>query len=145
MRWLPICCVATCVFLTAALAARDQTPAAPMTPGRLAIALLTPGPELNAKLAAALASDQAGLRIVAARAIGVMGLNEAVLSKALQDALGREQNDAVAEAGRRRIRERLAAVTAGLARDLIEKDVRPADESRLIDQFMNKLEAETRP
>ena len=52
---------------------------------------------------------------------------------------------ALAEAGRRRIRERLAAVTAGLARDVIEKDVRPADESRLIDQFMNQLEAETRP
>jgi TonB family protein len=82
--------------LTQVLLARDQAPAAPMTPGRLAIALLTPGPELNAKLATALASDQAGLRIIAARAIGVMGLNEAVLSKALQDALGREQNDAVA-------------------------------------------------
>jgi TonB family protein len=85
-----------CALFTAAIAARDQTPAAPMTPGQLAIALLTPGPELTAKLVAGLSNDQPGMRVVAARAIGVMGLNDPALEKALRDALADEQNDAVA-------------------------------------------------
>ncbi|HEY2664471.1 MAG TPA: hypothetical protein VGI47_09035 [Candidatus Binataceae bacterium] len=52
---------------------------------------------------------------------------------------------ALAETGRRRIRERLAALTTSLARDLVEKNVGAADESHLIDEFMNQLGAETRP
>jgi F0F1-type ATP synthase membrane subunit b/b' len=54
-------------------------------------------------------------------------------------------SSALAETGRRRIRERLAAVTADLARDLIAKNFGASDESHLIDQFMNELGRESRP
>jgi len=54
-------------------------------------------------------------------------------------------SSALAETGRRRIRQRLAAVTANLARDLIAQNFGASDQSRLIDEFMNKIGQESHP
>ncbi len=49
---------------------------------------------------------------------------------------------AVVEAAQRRVRERLAATAANLARDLIAKSFEASDQSRLIDNFMEKIRNE---
>jgi F0F1-type ATP synthase membrane subunit b/b' len=49
---------------------------------------------------------------------------------------------ALLDASRRRVRARLAASAAGLARDLIFKSFAPADQHRLVDGFMEKLREE---
>jgi len=49
---------------------------------------------------------------------------------------------AIAQAGQRRVRERLAATAANLARDLIARAFEPSDQGRLIDGFMEKLHQE---
>jgi F-type H+-transporting ATPase subunit b len=49
---------------------------------------------------------------------------------------------AIVEAAQRRVRERLAATAANLARDLIAKSFEPSDQARLIDSFMEKIRHE---
>jgi F0F1-type ATP synthase membrane subunit b/b' len=49
---------------------------------------------------------------------------------------------AVVEAAQRRVRERLAATAANLARDLIAKSFEASDQARLIDSFMEKIRHE---
>jgi F0F1-type ATP synthase membrane subunit b/b' len=51
---------------------------------------------------------------------------------------------AMTEAAQRRVRERLAAATATLARDLIARNFSGDDQGRLIEGFMDKLEQEGR-
>jgi F-type H+-transporting ATPase subunit b len=52
---------------------------------------------------------------------------------------------ALAELAQRRVRERLAATSAALARELILRSFRPSDQARLIDGFMDRLGQESRP
>ena len=49
---------------------------------------------------------------------------------------------AIVEAAQRRVRERLAATAANLARDLIAKSFEASDQARLIDSFMDKIRNE---
>ena len=49
---------------------------------------------------------------------------------------------AIVEAAQRRVRERLAANAANLARDLIAKSFEASDQARLIDNFMDKIQHE---
>jgi len=49
---------------------------------------------------------------------------------------------AIVEAAQRRVRERLAANAANIARDLIAKSFEASDQARLIDSFMDKIQAE---
>lgn len=49
---------------------------------------------------------------------------------------------AIVEAAQRRVRERLAATAANLARDLIAKSFEASDQARLIDSFMDKIRHE---
>ncbi|HVN29198.1 MAG TPA: ATP synthase F0 subunit B [Candidatus Binataceae bacterium] len=49
---------------------------------------------------------------------------------------------ALAEAGQRRVREELAAVTARLARDLIARSFDSSDQQRLVENFTERLEGE---
>lgn len=49
---------------------------------------------------------------------------------------------AIVDAAQRRVRERLAATAANLARDLIAKIFDASDQSRLIDNFMEKIRHE---
>ncbi|HLI80517.1 MAG TPA: ATP synthase F0 subunit B [Candidatus Binataceae bacterium] len=49
---------------------------------------------------------------------------------------------ALIDAAQRRVRERLAATAANLARDLIAKTFEASDQSRLIDNFMDKIRNE---
>ncbi|HVA79424.1 MAG TPA: hypothetical protein VNF29_00690 [Candidatus Binataceae bacterium] len=51
---------------------------------------------------------------------------------------------AIAEAAQRRVRARLAAASARLARDLIARDFSADDQGRLIDGFMDRLGQEGR-
>lgn len=51
---------------------------------------------------------------------------------------------AVIEGARRRLRERLAAVAAELARDLVRRDFTADDQGRLLQNFSNRLAAEAR-
>jgi hypothetical protein len=59
-------------------------PSAPLTPGQLAIRSLTPGADLTSAVTAALASDQPGLRIGAARLEAALGQPEASVDAALR-------------------------------------------------------------
>jgi F-type H+-transporting ATPase subunit b len=52
---------------------------------------------------------------------------------------------AIVEAAQRRVRERLAANAANIARELITKSFEPSDQARLIDSFMDKIRNEARP
>ena len=49
---------------------------------------------------------------------------------------------AIVEAAQRRVRERLAATAANLARDLIAKSFEASDQARLVDSFMDKIRHE---
>ena len=49
---------------------------------------------------------------------------------------------AITEAAQRRVRERLAATATNLARELVAKNLEAADQSRLIDNFMEKIRTE---
>ena len=49
---------------------------------------------------------------------------------------------AIVDAAQRRVRERLAATAARLARELIEKSFEAADQARLIDSFIDKIRHE---
>jgi F-type H+-transporting ATPase subunit b len=49
---------------------------------------------------------------------------------------------AIVEAAQRRVRERLAANAANLARDLIAKSFEASDQARLIDNFMDRIRNE---
>jgi F-type H+-transporting ATPase subunit b len=49
---------------------------------------------------------------------------------------------AIVEAAQRRVRERLAATAANLARDLIAKSFAASDQARLVDSFMEKIRLE---
>lgn len=49
---------------------------------------------------------------------------------------------AIIDAAQRRVRQRLAATAANLARDLIAKSFEASDQSRLIDNFMDKIRHE---
>ncbi len=49
---------------------------------------------------------------------------------------------AITEAAQRRIRAELAAVSARLARDLIQRSFESSDQNRLLDNFMGRLEGE---
>ncbi len=49
---------------------------------------------------------------------------------------------AMVESAQRRVRERLAAATANLARDLIARSFEASDQARLIDSFMDKIRHE---
>jgi F0F1-type ATP synthase membrane subunit b/b' len=49
---------------------------------------------------------------------------------------------ALVDAAQRRVRERLAATAANLARELIARSFEAADQSRLIDNFMDKIRHE---
>ena len=49
---------------------------------------------------------------------------------------------ALTEAGQRRVREELAAVTAQLARDLIARSFDSSDQQRLVETFTERLEGE---
>jgi len=49
---------------------------------------------------------------------------------------------AIVEAAQRRVRERLAANAANIARDLIAASFEPADQARLVDNFMDKIRTE---
>ena len=49
---------------------------------------------------------------------------------------------AITEAAQRRVRERLAATAANLARELIAKTFDASDQARLIDSFMDKIRHE---
>jgi F-type H+-transporting ATPase subunit b len=49
---------------------------------------------------------------------------------------------AITDAAQRRVRERLAASAANLARDLIARSFEASDQSRLIDNFMDKIRHE---
>jgi F-type H+-transporting ATPase subunit b len=49
---------------------------------------------------------------------------------------------AITDAAQRRVRERLAATAANLARDLIARSFESSDQSRLIDNFMDKIRHE---
>jgi F-type H+-transporting ATPase subunit b len=51
-------------------------------------------------------------------------------------------SSAIVEAAQRRVRERLAANAADLARDLIAKSFELADQARLIDGFMDRIQHE---
>jgi len=51
---------------------------------------------------------------------------------------------ATREAGQRRMREALAAATGRLARAMIVRDFKPADQNRLLDSFVAKLRDEAR-
>ncbi|HUA35003.1 MAG TPA: hypothetical protein VMA09_15450 [Candidatus Binataceae bacterium] len=51
-------------------------------------------------------------------------------------------SNALAEAGQRRVREELAAVTASLARDLIARSFDSSDQQRLVETFTERLEGE---
>ena len=86
----------TCALIETAAGGAQDAGAAKLTPGQLAIQTLTPGPALNTALALALGSDQASLRVVAARAIGTMAIHDPSLDTALRDALARETNAGVA-------------------------------------------------
>ena len=52
---------------------------------------------------------------------------------------------AIVEAAQRRVRERLAANAANIARELIAKSFEASDQARLIDSFMDKIRNEARP
>ncbi len=52
---------------------------------------------------------------------------------------------AIVEAAQRRVRERLAANAANIARELITKSFEASDQARLIDSFMDKIRNEARP
>jgi F-type H+-transporting ATPase subunit b len=96
-----------------------------------------------AKLEAEKALLAREMRETTAREVGrIREIAERTAARIKQDA--QMASTALAETGRRRIREQLAAVTTNLARDLIEKNFAAADQSHLIDEFMNQLEAETR-
>ena len=86
----------TCALIETAAGGAQDAGAAKLTPGQLAIQTLTPGPALNTALALALGSDQASLRVVAARAIGTMAIHDPSLDTALREALARETNAGVA-------------------------------------------------
>jgi F0F1-type ATP synthase membrane subunit b/b' len=49
---------------------------------------------------------------------------------------------AITDAAQRRVRERLAATAASLAFELIAKSFEASDQSRLIDNFMDKIRHE---
>ena len=49
---------------------------------------------------------------------------------------------AITDAAQRRVRERLAATAANLARELIAKSFEASDQARLIDSFMDKIRHE---
>lgn len=51
---------------------------------------------------------------------------------------------AVADAAQRRVRERLAAAAANVARELIARSFEASDQGRLVDSFMEKLREEAR-
>jgi F-type H+-transporting ATPase subunit b len=51
---------------------------------------------------------------------------------------------AAREAGQRRLREALAAATGRLARDLIQLNFQPADQTRLLETFVSRLGEEAR-
>lgn len=51
---------------------------------------------------------------------------------------------ALREAGQRRVRTALASATETVARDLIERDFRPADQARLLGGFVTRLDEEAR-
>jgi F0F1-type ATP synthase membrane subunit b/b' len=51
-------------------------------------------------------------------------------------------SNALADAGQRRVREELAAVTAQLARDLIARSFDASDQARLVETFTERLEGE---
>lgn len=50
--------------------------------------------------------------------------------------------NAAVDAAQRRVRARLAASAAGIARELISKTFQAADQNRLVDSFMDKLRQE---
>jgi F-type H+-transporting ATPase subunit b len=52
---------------------------------------------------------------------------------------------AMAESAQRRLRARLAASAAQIARGLIERNFQTADQSRLVTDFVDKLKEEARP
>ena len=49
---------------------------------------------------------------------------------------------AIVDAAQRRVRERLAATAANLARDLIARSFEASDQARLVDSFMDKIRHE---
>jgi F-type H+-transporting ATPase subunit b len=51
---------------------------------------------------------------------------------------------AIADAAQRRVRERLAAAAANVARELIARSFEASDQGRLVDSFMDKLREEAR-
>jgi F-type H+-transporting ATPase subunit b len=51
---------------------------------------------------------------------------------------------AAREAGRRHLREALAAAAARIARELVRHDFRPADQTRLLETFVGRLRQEAR-
>jgi F0F1-type ATP synthase membrane subunit b/b' len=84
------------------------------------------------------------MRQTTAREVGRIGeIAKRTAARIERDAV--MASSALAQSGRRRIRERLAAVTADLARDLIAKNFGASDQSHLIDEFMNEIGRESRP
>ena len=73
------------------------------------------------------------------------------LGEAARAAAGRITSDAeimaaaIADAAARRVRSQLAASTTRIARELISRDFRDADQRRLLEAFLDKLGQEARP
>jgi F-type H+-transporting ATPase subunit b len=103
--------------------------------------------DLANKAAARMASIEAELKKMAAdfdQETAFQVARVAELAKSTGERIRRDaiiSTTALSEAARRRVRARLAESAATLARDLIGRDFQSSDQGRLIDGFMEQLDA----
>jgi len=106
--------------------------------------------DLANKAAARMASIEAELKKMAAdfdQETAFQVARVAELAKSTGERIRRDaiiSTTALSEAARRRVRARLAESAATLARDLIGRDFQSSDQGRLIDGFMEQLDAGAR-
>jgi F-type H+-transporting ATPase subunit b len=98
-----------------------------------------------AKRAAGLEAEVAGLirdidEETQLRVKRIAELAEATVERLRHDA--EMTSAAITEAAQRRLRAELAAVSARLARDLIQRSFQASDQNRLLESFMGRLEGE---
>ncbi len=106
------------------------------------------------ELANRAAACLAGLEAEKARMVGQFNTETAhqarTIAEMARSAAERIKRDAeltaaaMADAAERRVRNRLAAAATQIARSLIARDFRDADQTRLVESFMEKLEQEAR-
>jgi F-type H+-transporting ATPase subunit b len=110
----------------------------------------TEAQDLANKAAARMAAIEAELKKMAAdfdQETAFQVARVAELAKSTGERIRRDaiiSTTALSEAARRRVRARLAESAATLARDLIGRDFQSSDQGRLIDGFMEQLDAGAR-